>query len=103
KRSVPDNPVTRTSSPTRKLISAPANRVATNKMTQAVMTRAEGVLMKSTRCSASAPPNIHAMTPATIQISSESASLTKPRLRLIKPETAMTAMIDQSTQVKDTE
>src|SRR5690606_24403134 len=94
KRSVPENPVTRTNAPT--------SNVATNKMAHAAMTCADGVLMNSARWCESAPPNIHATTPAMIQVSSDSASLTKPRFKLIRLEMTMTATMAQSTQVKVT-
>ena len=61
-----------------------------------------GVWMYSPRCCASAPPNIQATAPATIQVSRDKASLTKPRLRLIRLETTMMATIVQSTQVNAT-
>ncbi len=102
KRSVPDKPVTLISSPIRKLTSAPTSKVATNSNAQAAMTCAEGVLMYSARWWDNAPPNIHATTPATIQVTSESASFTKPRFKLIRLDTAMTAMMAQSTQVNAT-
>ncbi|MMZ68694.1 hypothetical protein D1872_314120 [compost metagenome] len=54
------------------------------------------------RYSDSEPPNIQATTPAMIQVSSDSASLTKPRLRLINAEMATIATIAQSTQVNGT-
>ena len=73
-----------------------------NSSAQAAMMRAEGVWMYSPRCCASAPPNIQATAPATIQVSRDKASLTKPRLRLIRLETTMMATIVQSTQVNAT-
>ncbi|MNR20589.1 hypothetical protein D3C85_1374390 [compost metagenome] len=101
-RSVPSMPVTLTSSPIRKLTSAPTSRVATKRMAQAAMMRADGISMNSVRCSDREPPKVQATTPATIQVSSERASLTKPRLKLTRLEMAMMAMIVQSTQVNAT-
>ncbi len=69
---------------------------------QAAMTRTDGVAMNSERCSASAPPNIQATTPATIQVTSDRASSTKPRFPLIRLEITMTAIIAQSNQVSTT-
>ncbi len=69
---------------------------------QAAITRADGVSMKRSRYTDSAPPNIQATTPAMIQVSSDRASLTKPRFKLIRLETAITATIAQSTQVNAT-
>ncbi|MNF06994.1 hypothetical protein D3C80_2070670 [compost metagenome] len=43
KRSVPDSPVTRINSPTRKLTMAPTSKVATNRMAQPAMMRIDGV------------------------------------------------------------
>jgi hypothetical protein len=50
----------------------------------------------------SEPPNIQATAPAMIQVSKDNASLTKPRLRLIKAEMATIARIAQSTGVNGT-
>jgi hypothetical protein len=58
--------------------------------------------MYPARYSDSEPPNIQATAPAMIQVTSDNASLTKPRLRLIKAEMAMIATIAQSTQVNGT-
>jgi hypothetical protein len=54
--------------------------------------------MYPARYSDSEPPNIQATAPAMIQVTSDKASLTKPRLRLIKAEMAMIATIAQSTR-----
>jgi hypothetical protein len=58
--------------------------------------------MYPARYSDNEPPNIQATTPAMIQVTSDNASLTKPRLKLIKAEMAMIATIAQSTQVNGT-
>ncbi|MNG22445.1 hypothetical protein D3C84_1069270 [compost metagenome] len=86
----------------RKLTSAPTSKVATKRIAQAAITRAEGNWMYGARCWDNAPPNIQAMAPATIQVSNDRASLTKPRLKLMRLETTMMPIIVQSTQVNAT-
>src|SRR5690554_329824 len=83
---------------------APTIRVATNNRAKAVIYRRDGVDIRSVNNKDKRWLNSKATTRAVIQTSSERASLTKPRLMLIKADRdTMPTMVQSAQFMRDSE
>src|SRR5690554_6570104 len=95
-RSVPVKPVMRMNSVSKWFNKAPITKVPANNIVNAIIQRRDSVSTVPANSVARLPLNMRATIKATTQVTKESASLTKPRLRLISTDTARTASITQS-------